>query len=226
MSPFSQLAYWKSFFHGDDYSQDQIPTLSGKVAIVTGANSGIGFATTAALAARGARVFLACRSRGRAEKAINRAKEEIKAKYSHTPTPQLEFLELDMNDMNKARQAAQEFLKKRLPLYILVNNSGGALELNADGVENEFAVNHMGHFVLTMALLDRIRDSRPSRIVIMTTSLHENTPGINYDTIFKSGDSSQSYHQCAWDRFYRSKLANIMFAKALARRLGNESRVS
>lgn len=147
MSPFSQFAYWKSFFHGDRYSHDQIPDLTGKVAIVTGANSGLGYATTVALAAHGAHVFLACRNQGRAQEAIDRAKEEIKLKYPNAPTPQLEFLELDMNDMNKTRQASQEFLRKRLPLHILVNNSGiagGPLGLSADGIESEFAVNHMG----------------------------------------------------------------------------------
>lgn len=76
-----------------------------------------------------------------------------------------------------------------------------------------------------MALLDRIKESQPSRIVIMITSLHENSPGINYDTIYKIGDTPQPHHQSAWDRFYRSKLANIMFAKALTRRLDSESGV-
>ncbi|KAF9132458.1 hypothetical protein BGW39_000095 [Mortierella sp. 14UC] len=77
----------------------------------------------------------------------------------------------------------------------------------------------MGHFVFTLALLDRIKESQPSRIVIMSTSLHENALGINYDTIFKVGDTEQPHHQNSWGRFYCSEFANIMFAKALARRL-------
>lgn len=88
-----------------------------------------------------------------------------------------------------------------------------------------FFLHSLRHFVLTTALLDRIKESQPSRIVVMSTSLHENASGINYDTIYKTGDTSQPHHQSAWDRFYRSKLANIMFAKALARRLGTESGV-
>lgn len=147
MSPYTQLAYWRSFFHEDGYSHDQIPDLTGKIAIVTGANSGLGYATTVALAAHGAQVFLACRSKQRAQEAIDRANEEIKIKYPKAPAPQLQFLELDLSDMNKTQQAAQEFLKKGLPLHILVNNSGiigGSLELSADGIESEFAVNHMG----------------------------------------------------------------------------------
>ncbi|KAG0376786.1 hypothetical protein BGX24_007229 [Mortierella sp. AD032] len=147
MNPFSQFTFWKSFFHGDYYSHDQIPDLAGKVAIVTGANSGLGYATTVALAAHGARVFLACRSEKRAKEAIERAKAEIKAKFPHSPAPQLDFLELDQGDLNKTRQSAQEFLKTGLPLHILVNNSGiydVPLGLTVDGIENEFGVNHMG----------------------------------------------------------------------------------
>lgn len=90
---------------------------------------------------------MACRNQRRAQEAIEKAKEEIKFKYTISLTPQLEFLGLDMNDMNKTRQAAQEFLKKGFPLHILANNpgiAGGPLELSADGIGSESAVNHMG----------------------------------------------------------------------------------
>ncbi|KAG0045453.1 hypothetical protein BGZ90_008450, partial [Linnemannia elongata] len=163
----TQFAWWKTYLTPKGYSHTKIPDLTGKVAIVTGANSGLGYATTVALAANGARVFLACRSRERAQEAIENARAEIKAKYPKAPTPQLEFLELDLNDMTKSSQAAQEFLKKGLPLHILVNNSGimnCPYALSADGIETQFAVNHMGHFVFTMGLLDRIKESQPSRI--------------------------------------------------------------
>ncbi|KAF9906125.1 hypothetical protein EC991_000921 [Linnemannia zychae] len=220
MSPYSQLAYWKSFFHGDGYSHDQIPDLTGKVAIVTGANSGLGYATTLALALHGAHVFLACRSQERALTAIERVKEEVKATYPErfaTTEPRMEFLELDLGDMNKTRQAAKEFLKKGLPLHILVNNSGivgGTLELTSDGVESEFGVNHMG-----------IKESQPSRIVVMSSLFHEKASGINYDTIFKAGDTEQAQHQNVWDRYARSKLANVLFARALARRVKDQPRL-
>ncbi|KAF9103357.1 hypothetical protein BGX29_003449 [Mortierella sp. GBA35] len=231
MSPFSQLAYWKSFFHGDGYNHDQIPDLTSKIAIVTGANSGLGYATTVALAGHGARVFLACRNQQRAQEAIDKAKTEIKAKFParfSTTEPLMEFLELDLGDMNKTRQAAQEWLKKGLPLHILINNSGicgGPLELSTDGIESEFAVNHMGHFVFTLALLDRIKESQPSRIVIMSSLFHEKAAGINYDTIFMEGQTSQPHHHATWDRYARSKLADVLFARALARRVINERRL-
>lgn len=143
----SQFAWWKTYLTPKRYSHNKIPDLTGKVAIVTGANSGLGYATTVALAANGARVFLACRSKERAQEAIENARAEIKAKYPKAPTPQLEFLELDLNDMTKSSQAAQEFLKKGLPLHILINNSGimnCPYGLSADGIETQFAVNHMG----------------------------------------------------------------------------------
>ena len=143
----TQLAFWKTFITPNRYSHDQIPDLTGKVAIVTGANSGLGYATTVALAAHGAHVFLACRSKQRAEDAIERAKVEIKETYPNAPASQLEFLELDLNDMNKTHQAAKEFLEKGLPLHILINNAGimmCSFALSADGIETQFAVNHMG----------------------------------------------------------------------------------
>ncbi|KAG0376785.1 hypothetical protein BGX24_007228 [Mortierella sp. AD032] len=232
MSPYSQLAYWKSFFHGDGYSHDQIPDLTGKVAIVTGANSGLGYATTLALASHGAHVFLACRSKERAQDAIERVRREAKEMFPMRfaiTDPKMDFLELDLSDMNKSREAAQEFLKKGLPLHILVNNSGilgVPLQLTVDGIEMEFAVNHMGHFVFTLALLDRIKESQPSRIVIMSSLFHEMATGIDYDTIYKTGDNEQELQrQSTWDRYSRSKLANVLFARALARRLINEPRL-
>ncbi|KAF9132463.1 hypothetical protein BGW39_000100 [Mortierella sp. 14UC] len=219
----SQLAWWKTYLTPNGYSYDKIPDLTDKVAIVTGANSGLGYATAVALAGHGAKVFFACRSQQRAQEAIDNAKAEIASKYPNAPAPQLEFLELDLNDMTKSHHAAQEFLKKGLPLHILVNNSGimnCPFALSADGIETQFAVNHMGHFVFTMGLLDRIKESQPSRIVIISSLAHEMTPktmnGIDFDTI---NDSTKAD---GWDRYARSKLANVLFGKALARRLAND----
>ncbi|KAG0319212.1 hypothetical protein BGZ97_002558 [Linnemannia gamsii] len=218
----TQLAFWKTFITPNRYSHDQIPDLTGKVAIVTGANTGLGYATTVALAAHGAHVFLACRNKQRAEDAITRATAEIKETYPHASEPKLEFLELDLNDMTKSRQAAQEFLKKGLPLHILINNSGIMMcpfALSADGIETQFAVNHMGHFVFTLGLLDKLKESQPSRIVVLSSIGHESPAGlggIDFDTL---NDPTKTN---ARTRYGRSKLANILFTKALARRLANE----
>ncbi|KAG9066667.1 hypothetical protein KI688_012575 [Linnemannia hyalina] len=222
MNMFSQLAFWKTYFTPDRYSIAQIPDLTGKVAIVTGANTGLGYTTMVALAGRGAHVFLACRSQKRAFAAIDSALPEIRSKYpSLTTAPKLEFLELDLMDVNKTQQAAKEFLRKGLPLHILVCNAGGRVvpfELSADGIESTFAVNHIGHFVFTITLLDRLKISQPSRVVMISSIAHEAFPprvGIDFDTL---NDSTKTTDL---SRYGRSKLANVLFAKALARRVAS-----
>jgi hypothetical protein len=149
MSFLTQLAFWKAMITPNKYSHDKIPDLTGKVAIVTGANSGLGYATTVALAGHGAHVFMACRSQERALTAIEKANKEIKIKYPQLKTkPKLEFLELDLNDINKTKKAADVFLEKELPIHILVNNSGlgggNEITLSVDGIEQIFAVSHLG----------------------------------------------------------------------------------
>ncbi|KAK5814358.1 hypothetical protein F5H01DRAFT_23872 [Linnemannia elongata] len=224
MNMFSQLAFWKTYFTPDRYSIAQIPDLTGKVAIVTGANTGLGYTTMVALAGRGAHVFLACRSQKRAIAAIETALLEIRSKYPLlTTAPKLEFLELDLMDINKTQQAAKEFLRKGLPLHILVCNAGIQVvpfELSADGIEAIFAVNHIGHFVFTIALLDRLKTSQPSRVVMISSIAHEAFPprvGIDFDTL---NDPTMSTDL---SRYGRSKLANVLFAKALARRVANDN---
>jgi NAD(P)-dependent dehydrogenase (short-subunit alcohol dehydrogenase family) len=162
-----QSAFWKTLVQKPKFSTDNIPDLSQKVAIVTGANSGLGYATTVALASHGAHVFLACRSEAKALEAIARARVEIAAtpaaeKYLREPLTgtasggeggkrkeaKLEFLKLDLNDMNSCAQAAKVFLDRGLPLHILINNGGimtSPFALSADGIEQQFAVNHMGY---------------------------------------------------------------------------------
>jgi len=220
MGAFTQPPFWKTFFTPNRYSYDQIPDLTGKVAIVTGANSGLGYQTTVTLAGHGAHVILACRSQERAKAAIERAKKEIKEKYPLAAVPKLEFLELDLNDMTKSKKAADLFLERGLPIHILVNNSGicSPFGLSADGIEDNFAVNHLGHFVFTLGLLDRIKESQPSRIVILSSLAHEQTvpEGIDFATL---NDQTRTKDMV---RYGRSKLANACFGLALARRLANE----
>ncbi|GJJ74803.1 hypothetical protein EMPS_07161 [Entomortierella parvispora] len=201
MSSFTKLAFWKTYLTPARFSNDQIPDLTGKVAIVTGANTGLGYATTVALAGHNCHVILACRSRERAEAAIEKARKEIKATYPRAAEAKLEFLELDLNDMTKAKKSAQDFLGRGLPIHILVNNSGIVGK----------------HFVFTMTLLDRIKESQPSRIVILSSLAHEHPTegGIDFETL---NDESASTNR---SRYGRSKLANLLFGKALARRLAD-----
>ncbi|KAF9580731.1 hypothetical protein BGW38_002500 [Lunasporangiospora selenospora] len=158
---------------------------------------------------------------GKAYEAIEKAKEDIQKKNPLVTNPKLDFLELDLNDMNNCHQAAMKFLSMGLPLHILVNNGGimtSPFALSADGIEQQFAVNHMGHFVFTMALLDRIKESQPSRIVVLSSIGHESSVngGVDFDTL---NDQSKSN---TVSRYGRSKLSNLLFGKALARRLAND----
>lgn len=176
---FTKLQFYKSLYNGRHYSYDQIPNLTNKVALVTGANQGVGYATTLALVAHGAHVVMACRSEAKANDAIEQLHKDVAETYPRSTAAvqitkgerlKLEFLELDLNDLKKTQKSAQEFLSRGLPLHILINNSGiagDAWTLSADGIENQFAVNHLGHFVFTLALLDRLKESQPSKIVIV-----------------------------------------------------------
>ncbi|KAF9433694.1 hypothetical protein BGZ76_009104 [Entomortierella beljakovae] len=238
--------FWKSFFSGPRYSYDDIPDLSGQVAIVTGATGDLGYATVVALAAHGAHVFLACRNRVKAEEAIERAHADIlqlqfdypNARHSkrfdydeksnnnninHNSGPKLEFLELELGDIRKAHAAAKEFLSRDLPLNILVNNGGimnKEFDLTEDGYENHFGINHLGHFVFTTTLLERIQESTPARIVVMSSLAHEIPPS-HRAIDFKNLRETEKKQPFMAVRYGQSKLANVLFAKALARRLRN-----
>ena len=162
-----------------NYSYEEIPDLSGKYALVTGANQGIGYHTTLGLVSHGAHVTMACRTESKANEAIEQLHKDVVERYPHSKAAAqiakgqrlpLDFLQLDLNDLKKTQESAQEYLSRGLPLHILINNSGIANEpwkLSADGIEVHFAVNHLGQFVFTNALLDRLKESQPSRIVVV-----------------------------------------------------------
>ncbi|KAG0337692.1 hypothetical protein BG000_005102 [Podila horticola] len=217
------------------FSVDQIPDLTGKYALVTGANQGIGYATTLALVAHGAHVTLGCRTEAKANEAIEKLHKDVAEKYPHSAAAAqiakghrlpLDFLQLDLNDLKKTRESAQEFLSRGLPLHILINNSGIASDpwrLSADGIESHFAVNHLGHFVFTLGLLDRLKESQPSRVVVVSSVAYTKLPQEGFD-LSTINDESVGIPM---SRYGRSKLANILFANALARRLaGTQVRVN
>lgn len=157
--------FWKTYFTSPHFTNDMIPDLTGKVAIVTGANGGVGYATTVALAAHGARVFMACRSEARAKEAMDKVRQEIKRDYPrYQGGVKLDFLELDLSDVTKVYQSAHTFLAEGLPLHILINNSGVAfspVKQSADGLEYMFAVNHLGYvqYCTSVGQCLRIRNS-------------------------------------------------------------------
>ncbi len=183
--------------------------LSGRVALITGANTGIGLVTARELAARGAHVFVACRSVEKGQAAVDEIRKT-------TGNPQVELLALDLGDFASVRQCAQTFLARDLPLHLLINNAGlaGAKGLTKSGFELAFGTNHLGPFLLTQLLLDRIKQSAPARIVTVASRAHTRVSGINFDAVQKPTVSKAGLPE-----YGASKLANVLFSAELGRRL-------
>lgn len=183
--------------------------MQGKIVILTGANSGVGKQTTLELAKRGARVVMACRDAARGEE----AKAEILA--TEGVSGELEVRTVDLASFDSIRAFAEKANADLPRIDVLVNNAGIFPQKAAktvDGFESQFGVNHLGSFLLTNLLLDKLRESAPSRIVHLTSMLHTNGT-IDWDSFRgeKPYKSSVAYNQ--------SKLANILFSNELARRL-------
>ncbi len=183
--------------------------LGGRTFLVTGGNTGIGRATVSALAQRGARVYLAARSRAKGEAAA----AEITAA---TGNDAVFFLPLDLADLDSVRAAATAFLARDEPLHVLVNNAGvaGRRGLTRQGFELMFGVNHLGHFVFTNALLGRLTDSGPARVVTVSSDAHYSAPGIDFDALRRPARGITGMPAYAV-----SKLANVLFSAELSRRL-------
>ena len=184
--------------------------LLGKVYIVTGANTGIGRVTAEELARRGGHLFLAGRSEARTAPVV----EEIRRA---TGNEKVEFLPRDLADPASVRAAADAFLSRGLPLHGLVNNAGlaGQRGLTKDGFEIGFGTNHLGPFLFTLLLLDRLRASAPSRIVNVASRAHYRARGIDWEALRRPTASTGGLGE-----YSVSKLANVLFTKELARRLG------
>ena len=183
--------------------------LAGRVALITGANTGIGLITARELVSQGAHLFVACRSVKRAQAALPRI-------LAANTDAQVELLPLDLGDFDSVRQCAQTFLARDLPLHLLVNNAGlaGQRGLTKSGFELAFGVNHMGHFLLTQLLLDRIRSSAPARIVTLASRAHYRAPGIDWAAVRRPTAT-----RLAFAEYSVSKLANVLFSAELGRRL-------
>ncbi len=181
----------------------------GKVALITGANTGIGRVTARELARQGAHVFIACRSPRRAQAAL----EEIRAAGIGPPA---ELLVLDLQDFASITSCAQTFLDRGLPLHLLINNAGlvGARGRTTSGFELAFGVNHLGHFLFTQLLLDRLRASAPARIVTVASGAHRRVRGINWDALRQPTRTLTGVRE-----YDVSKLCNVLFSSELGRRL-------
>ena len=180
----------------------------GKTCLVTGANAGIGKATSTGLARMGATVVMVCRSRERGETAL----AEIAAK---TGSPNLDLLIADLSSQGSIRKLARTVISRYPNLHVLINNAGtitNRRRLTVDGIETQVAVNHLAPFLLTDLLLDTLKASAPARVVTVSSQVHSKSP-IDLDdlTSEKEYTASQVYR--------KTKLANILFTYELARRL-------
>lgn len=188
---------------------DRIPDLHGRQAIVTGANSGLGYWTALHLARRGAGVVLACRSRARADEAAQRI-------LAATPEAKVEVLDLDVSDLDSVKVFAARYAERHGQLHVLCNNAGLAmppLSHTRHGFESQFGTNFLGHFALTGHLLPLLR-ATPGARVVHTASIAHRFGRIDFDD---PHFRSRPYRDMA--AYGQSKLANLLFAFELQRRL-------
>jgi len=186
--------------------------LSGRVYIVTGANSGSGFATAKQLAEQGALVIGACR-RVEAGKEAFAGLKKIRGS--------VEIMELDLNSLESAHRFAETFLAKYDRLNGLVNNAGVMHTPEGrtnDGFETQFGINYLGHFLLTELLLDTLKASAPSRIVNVSSVAHAGMRGVYGEIDFEDMNFDKKEYS-AYQAYANSKLANVFHALDLARRL-------
>jgi len=187
-----------------------VPSMEGRTVVITGGNSGIGRAAAVALAGAGARVVITARDpqRGAA------ARDGI---ASESGSDLVELSVFDLADLSSVRAGADDLLDRCDRIDVLVNNAGLILSertLSADGYEATFAINHLGPFLLTELLLDRLRASAPARIVNVASTAHSwARGGLDFDDLM----AEKGYKQM--EVYGRSKLANILFTTELARRL-------
>ena len=180
--------------------------MKGKVCMITGANSGIGYATASRLAKMGASVVMVCRDKGKGET----ANAQVRADSGNSA---VELMVADLSSLDSVRKLAAEF-KQRFPsLHVLDNNAGailGKCMLTTDGIESTFAINYLSHFLLTNLLLDKLKVSAPSRVVNVTSDAHF-SGHLDFDSLRCESPygASRAYSQ--------AKLAQVLFTYELAR---------
>lgn len=187
-----------------------VTDMTGKTVVITGATSGIGRETAVALAGAGGRVVITARDRGRGEAAVDGIQQR-------SGSSTVELVVFDLGALASVRAGAGEVLARCPRIDVLVNNAGIVLSdrrLTPDGLEATFAVNHLGPFLLTELLLDRIKASAPARIVNVASTAHKSARrGLDFDDL----QSEHAYR--ALKVYSKSKLANMLFTTELARRL-------
>lgn len=202
------FALFRLFQHRKWGRCKSLRSMRGKTVIITGSNSGIGKETAKELASRGARVILACRNVQLAAKAA----EQIR---SFTSKGELVVRELDLSSFDSIHRFVSDFLSSEKRLDVLINNAGifrCPFMTTKEGFEMQFGVNHLGHFLLTNLLLDRLKESAPSKVVVVASALYKNGK-IDFDNL--NGEKKYSKE----DAYNNSKLANVLFTRHLAKKL-------
>jgi NAD(P)-dependent dehydrogenase (short-subunit alcohol dehydrogenase family) len=184
--------------------------MDGKVIVITGGNTGIGKEAAVGLAGLGARVVITSRNEERGREARQKIADR-------SENDSVEVMSLDLASFKSIRSFAADVLDRFDHVDVLVNNAGLILRRRAetqDGFEETFGVNHLGHFLLTDLLLERLRASAPARVVVVSSDAHKGArQGLDFDDL-------QAEHTYRWAKAYsKSKLANIYFARELSRRL-------
>ena len=200
-------------FMQQQFTEADIPILAGKTAIVTGANSGLGFEIAKTLANHGARVVLACRDESKAKTAA----DEIRKGY---PSADVMVRSLDLASLASIDSFVAQFLTAETKLDLLINNAGlMAIDESrtVDGFEMQLGVNHLGHFALTAMLMPALLSTPQSRVVSMSSSAHRKGKMDFDDLMFERRPYSR------WSAYAQSKLANLLFILELNRRLGASS---
>jgi len=183
--------------------------LATKTFLVTGANTGIGKITAKELARAGAHVILACRSKAKTAAVI----DEIKRELGHAS---LEYVALDLCDLASVRACAAALVARNVPFHGLINNAGlaGKRGLTKDGFELTWGTNHLGHYLFTRLLLDRLTQAGGARIINVASKAHYDAKPLDWEAMRKPTQSVTGLHEYA-----QSKLSNVLFTKELARRL-------
>jgi NAD(P)-dependent dehydrogenase (short-subunit alcohol dehydrogenase family) len=181
--------------------------LNARTFLVTGATSGIGRATAVGLARRGARVLLACRSAERAD--------EVGREIRSITGTAAEQVPLDLADLGSVRACAEAVARRGEPVHVLVNNAGvaGRRGATAQGFELTFGVNHLGHFLLTSQLLDRMGDLAPGRVVTLSSQAQFGVKKLDFDALQRATRTRTGLVE-----YQVSKLCNVLFTQELARR--------
>lgn len=200
----------------NNWTAENIPDQKGKIIIVTGSSSGIGYEAARVLANKNAKVILANRNSSKSEVAKNKILNQNK-------DADVESMRIDLSDLESVKQFVEEFNSKFDKLDILINNAGVMVPphtINKNGFELQMGTNHFGHFALTLQLIELIKNTPNARIVNVSSSAHK-AGNINFEDL-----KWEKRKYSAWKAYGDSKIANLYFTNELGRRLGNKALVT